>query len=51
MSISEKDIDAAIENFYAKFDKDKNGYLDRDELMEFISSFYKRAKKPIPSVA
>ena len=29
MSLKEKDLDQAIEKFFEKFDKDKNGYLDK----------------------
>ena len=29
MSLKEKDLDQAIEKLFEKFDKDKNGYLDK----------------------
>lgn len=30
MSLSEKDLDQAIEKFFEKYDKDKNGFLDKN---------------------
>ena len=51
MNLNAKDIDDATDKLFDKFDKDKNGYIDRYQLMDFIGSLYKKMGKPNPSAA
>ena len=51
MAFNAKNIDAATDSLFEKFDKDKSGYLDRYQLMDFIGSLYKKMGKPNPSAA
>ena len=37
-----------VERYFKEFDKDQNGYLDRQELAEFLVQLFKRTKLTIP---
>ena len=51
MSFSIQEVDEVVEKLFVKYDKDKNGYLDKGELSEFISATYKKMGRPNPSNA
>ena len=51
MSYSEKDLETAVEKIFEKFDQDKNGVLDREELTNMMTASYKRLGKSKPSHA
>ena len=51
MSYTEKDLEEAVGKMFDKFDKDKNGILDREEITNLLTASYKRLGKPKPSHA
>ena len=42
MSYTDEQIDQAIEVMFKKYDVDRNGVLDRHELVQFLSDAYKK---------
>ena len=49
MSYTEKDFEVTVTKIFEKFDKDKNGALDKEEFNKMLTTFYQRFGKSKPS--
>jgi Ca2+-binding EF-hand superfamily protein len=45
MSLSAAQIEKAVDEVFAKYDKDHNGYLDRNEIYSMLDESHKRMGK------
>lgn len=51
MSYTEQDLQEAVDKVFEKYDKDRNGILNREEITDMMTASYKRIGRSKPSHA
>ena len=51
MSYTEEDLDIAVKGIFKRFDADRNGVLDREEITTMMTASYERLGRSKPTYA